>query len=213
MARAVHRPAPRPQGPRAVRQDRRGLADPPVHPGPGPGDGRAAGPPLARDRAARLLRRLPLRPAQERRRAPRHGGGRGRARRGLHPVSPVLLQHHRLEPERALARRRAHGAAGCVRVEHHRPLAGARRVHRVDDRDGPGGAGAVRSRRSRPGADPVQRPLPAARRDRPGRRLSAGDRRQRAGGGGAARPRPTRTSWPSSPRSARSGGWGPTPSR
>ena len=79
------------------------------------------------------------------------------------------------------------GLAGCVRVEHHRPLAGARRVHRVDDRDGTRGAGAVRSRRPRPGAAPLQRPLAAARRDRPRRLLSPGDRRQRPGGGRAAR--------------------------
>ena len=91
----------------------------------GRGHGGAAGPALAGDRAARVLRRLSLRPAQERGRAPGHGRGRRGAGRGVHPVPPVLLQHHRLEPQRALARREPDRPARRVRVEHHRPLAGA----------------------------------------------------------------------------------------
>ena len=44
------------------------------------------------------------------------------------------------------------GLRGRLRVEHDRPLAGARRVHRGDDRDRARGTGAVRAGRARPGA-------------------------------------------------------------
>ena len=74
---------------------------------PGPRDDRSARPALAGDRPASVLRRLPLRHAQERGCPARHGGGRRRAGGRVHPVSPVLLRHHRLEPQRALARRGA----------------------------------------------------------------------------------------------------------
>ena len=114
----------------------------------GRGHGRAARPALARDRAAPVLRRLPLRQAEERGRAPRHAGRRRRARGGVHPVSPVLLQHHRLQPQRALARRRPDRPARRVPLEHHRPLAGAPGLRRRDDRDGARRASRSSIRRS-----------------------------------------------------------------
>ena len=107
LAGTVHRPPADPQGAGPLPQHRRRLPDPALHRGAGPRDGRAARPALPGDRTARILRRLPLRHAQERGRASRHGGGRRRAGGRVHPVSPVLLRHHGLEPQRALARRGA----------------------------------------------------------------------------------------------------------
>ena len=214
LARAVHRPAPGPQGARAVRSRSAAARRSSATPGP-----RAEGMVERLDRLSPetaphgfyVAFRYVQPKSDDALRAMAEDGVERAVAFTQYPQFSCSTTGSSLNELWRAAERT--GLAGRVRVEHHRPLAGARGVHRVHDRDGAGGAGAVRSRRPRPGADPVQRPLAAARRHRPRRRLSAGDRRQRAGGGRAAGAAPTRTCWPSSPRSARSAGSGPTPSR
>ena len=148
-------------------QDRRRLADSPLHPRPRARDGRAARPALARDRAARLLRRLPIRhsPRARTRSAPWRADGVERAVAFTqYPQFSCSTTGSSLNELWRAAERT--GLRDAFAVEHHRPLAGARRVHRGDGRDGPRGPGAVRAGGAGPGADPLQRPLPAARRDR-----------------------------------------------
>ena len=89
------------------------------------------------------------------------------------------------------------GLARRVHLEHHRPLAGPRRIHRCNDGHCPRGAARVSGRRPRQGRPALQRALAAAEHREPGRSVSAGDRGERAPGDRAPRlPDPVHTRVP-----------------
>ena len=169
LARSLHRPSPLArEGSRALRRHRRGVAHSSRHTNAARGgawvragsiDSRPHGP-------ARLLRGLPgyVKPTSDDalRAMAADGVERAIAFTQYPQFSCATTGSSLNEMWRALDRT---GLRERFRMEHSRSLAGARRVHRVDDRHGARRTGPVPRNVRAPGASFSSAPTPATPRD------------------------------------------------